>query len=409
MHKIIRLAIFVLLFINNGVNSLYAREQTPNIIVWRIEAKSGVSSKDVESLSGYLDAEVQRISEMYVVSQSDIETVLRGEEILQKCGKANVNCMAEVGAALGALEAISGDLGRVGGVWILNLRRVNLREVKVLYRTSRQAKGDSITAMVDALPGAVKELFVTNHFDLKGDVKNTPINKKENPDNENGWNGEEKSTAPISEESKDSDVYLMIEPRLGINLALDLSQENDVKSMLAFGISMHYVLPWLEESIRLGMGMDYWVYNLSTSQVGGAVTYKYLDELSSIIILLELEYNFNFLLKSVMPESLLFFRPLAGLGAGVSRNSLLRTVASNDGRFDGKFVESDVVSFALGIWAGCRFDVWNGGPLVMFRYIYSKVDHVSEVLDNGVKRTQTVISGAEHGGLQFYAGYQFEL
>ncbi len=139
--------------------SLHAQQKTEGIVVWRIEAKSGVSQEDVESLSGYLDAEVQRLSGMRVLSQADIETVLRVEETRQKCDTTNAACMAEIGAALGVPEAVSGDLGRVGDVWILNLRRVNLREVGVLKRASRQAKGSTITAMVDALPGAVAELF----------------------------------------------------------------------------------------------------------------------------------------------------------------------------------------------------------------------------------------------------------
>ena len=155
------LGVFIsVLFLLIACSIVHAQEDTrPGIVVWRIEAKSGVSQQDVESLSGYLDAEVERVSGMRVVSQSDVETVLRGEETRQKCGADDTSCMAEIGAALGVPEAVSGDLGRVGDVWILNLRRVNLREVGVLKRVSRQAKGERITAMVDALPGAVAELF----------------------------------------------------------------------------------------------------------------------------------------------------------------------------------------------------------------------------------------------------------
>ena len=129
------------------------------IVVWRIEAKTGVALEDVESLSGYLDAEVEKVSGMEVVSQADIETVLRGEETRQRCGASDTSCMAEIGNALGVPEAVSGDLGRVGDVWILNLRRVNLKDVGVLKRVSRQTKGQSLTSMVEALSGAVAELF----------------------------------------------------------------------------------------------------------------------------------------------------------------------------------------------------------------------------------------------------------
>lgn len=150
-----------ILMVNFSLVSLaFAADTRPGIVVWRIEDKSGVSMKDIESLSGYLDAEVEKYSGMSIVSQADIETVLQGEETRQKCGvEGSTTCMAEIGAALGVPEAVSGDIGRVGDIWILNLRRVNIRAMGVIKRVSRQAKGKTITAMVEALSGAVAELF----------------------------------------------------------------------------------------------------------------------------------------------------------------------------------------------------------------------------------------------------------
>ena len=152
--------VLLLLLLAGSLPVLAAEKEKDGIVVWRIEAKKGVSSEDVESLSGYLDSEVEKYSGMRVVSQADIETVLRGEETRQKCGVDDSNsCMVEIGNALGVPEAVSGDLGRLGDTWILNLRRVNIRSVGVIKRISRQAKGKAITSMVDALPGAVAELF----------------------------------------------------------------------------------------------------------------------------------------------------------------------------------------------------------------------------------------------------------
>lgn len=128
------------------------------IIVWRLQAKEGVTEKNIDSLSGYLTSEVARHSGRSVVSEADVQTVLRGEEKKQKCGVDENVCLAEIGGALGVPEAVAGDLGRVGDIWILNLRRINVREVKVLKRSSRQARG-SITSVVEALSEAVMELF----------------------------------------------------------------------------------------------------------------------------------------------------------------------------------------------------------------------------------------------------------
>ena len=43
-------------------STLAADAKKDGIMVWRIEAKKDVSLEDVESLSGYLDAEVEKYS-----------------------------------------------------------------------------------------------------------------------------------------------------------------------------------------------------------------------------------------------------------------------------------------------------------------------------------------------------------
>ena len=129
-----------------------------SIVVWHLAAQAGVTDEQAISISGLLTTDVEDISGRKVVSEEDIQTILRGEEAKQKCGNQDTSCIAEIGSALGANEAISGDLGRVGKLWILNLRRINVREAKVMKRVSRKVKG-SLENLVGVLPGAVEELF----------------------------------------------------------------------------------------------------------------------------------------------------------------------------------------------------------------------------------------------------------
>jgi len=136
------------------------------IMVWRLEAKSGVEVTDVDSLSGYITAEVERCSGQQVISEADISTILKGEEARQQCGGEDSACIAEIGNALGVPEAISGDVGRVGDFWFLNLRRLNVRRATVISRSSRKVRGD-INALIETLSGAVEELFgVSSKQDL---------------------------------------------------------------------------------------------------------------------------------------------------------------------------------------------------------------------------------------------------
>ena len=135
-----------------------AKAPKQGIMVWRLEQKEGVTEANVDSLSGFLTSEVERLSGNNVISEADIRSVLKGEEARQKCGAENSSCVVEIGAALGVPEAISGDLGRVGEYWILNLRRLNVRQATVIKRSSRNIRGD-INTLVAAIPQAVGELF----------------------------------------------------------------------------------------------------------------------------------------------------------------------------------------------------------------------------------------------------------
>ena len=128
------------------------------IVVWRLEAKRGVDDKDIDSISGFLAAEVERLSGRKVISEADIQTIVRGEETKQRCGVNDTSCIVEIGSALGVPEAISGDLGRVGSFWMLNLRRINVRKADVIKRSSRQIEG-SIDDLIRAMPGAIADLF----------------------------------------------------------------------------------------------------------------------------------------------------------------------------------------------------------------------------------------------------------
>ncbi len=133
-------------------------EESQGIVVWRLEAKEGVTEKHIDSLSGLLTSQVEHFSERRILSEADINTILRGEETRQRCGGEATNCIAEIGNALGVPEAVSGDLGKVESIWILNLRRIHVKDANVIKRTSRQVEG-SLSTLVKALPEVVAELF----------------------------------------------------------------------------------------------------------------------------------------------------------------------------------------------------------------------------------------------------------
>jgi len=140
------------------VCSATAQAAPGGVMVWRLEPKTGVSEADIDSISGIVVAAVEQYAGQKVLSEGDIATMVRGEELRQQCGADDTSCMVEIGMAMGVPQAVSGDLGRVGSLWVVNLRRINVRTAEVMGRISRQVPGQ-IEDLVMALPGVVAELF----------------------------------------------------------------------------------------------------------------------------------------------------------------------------------------------------------------------------------------------------------
>ncbi len=133
-------------------------ETEPSVMVWQLEAGSGVDQASITTISGFITGHVQQHFKGEVISEADIKTILKGEESRNRCGVQDTSCIAEIGAALGTVEAISGDLGHIGDYWIINLRRIDVRQARIVDRVTRNIKGD-INALIEAIPAAVKELL----------------------------------------------------------------------------------------------------------------------------------------------------------------------------------------------------------------------------------------------------------
>jgi len=141
-----------------GLPGLGLAEEPPGIVVWKLQANEGVKDADVNLISNFVTNQVAKYSGATVISEADIHTILKGEETRQQCGAENSSCVAEIGAALGVPEAVSGDIGKIGDFWMLNLRRINVRSATVVARSSRNIEG-SVNELMRSLPGAVAELF----------------------------------------------------------------------------------------------------------------------------------------------------------------------------------------------------------------------------------------------------------
>ncbi len=135
-----------------------AADNSESIVVWRVEPKTGVTDKDADVVSAMVAMEVGRISGKQIIGETEMKSLMVGEEKKLSCGADDTACYAEIGAALGAPESVIGTLAKMGDYWILYLQRLNVRTATVLGRAEFKAKGD-INLLVEGIPPAVADLF----------------------------------------------------------------------------------------------------------------------------------------------------------------------------------------------------------------------------------------------------------
>lgn len=154
--------------------------ENESIVVWRIEPKTGVSDKEADTISGIVTAEVGRVSGRKTVGENEMKALIVGEEMKLSCGAEDTACVAEIGAALGAPESITGTISKMGDYWILTLQRLNVRDVEVIARYENRIKGD-VNMIVEMIAPAVRELFGIKETEKPAENKENVVKKAKKP------------------------------------------------------------------------------------------------------------------------------------------------------------------------------------------------------------------------------------
>ena len=154
-NKKTAILLFFLILINLVSINLYADN---GIVVWKLSANSDINDKSLKSLNSYITSEVELNSGKKVISEDDIVTIMQGQEKIQRCGINDTVCLAEIAGALGVQFAVSGDLGRIGEIWLINIKLIDVENIVVIKRVSRKVEGTD-SDVVRVISKMIKEMF----------------------------------------------------------------------------------------------------------------------------------------------------------------------------------------------------------------------------------------------------------
>ncbi len=141
------------------MTGLAAAPGKTKIAINELEAGVGVDAKVAHLLSSTVTSELRRLPSLSVVSQDEIKSLLGYQKQRQLLNCGDADCLAEIGGALGAEQIVTGSLSQLGQTYVFILRRVEVRRAKVLRDVERRFKVSAQEALLDAVPGMLRDLF----------------------------------------------------------------------------------------------------------------------------------------------------------------------------------------------------------------------------------------------------------
>ena len=122
---------------------------------------AGVPEGMAASATVLVPTEVRRARpDAQVISSEDVRSLLSHQKnrLVLGCG-ADAACLADLGGLLGVDEIVAGRLGRLGETFVLELRRLDVKQARNLASVTRAV--GSAEALVGAVRSAAGELYAT--------------------------------------------------------------------------------------------------------------------------------------------------------------------------------------------------------------------------------------------------------
>lgn len=127
---------------------------------------TGVGEELTALLTEVLATEVHSLGRYDVLTGPDIEAMLGVSDLDQMVGCTDVECLLDVGGALGVAYLLAAHVGRVGRTHVVHIKLINMALMRAERRTYESIRGDD-----DVLLGTLRRSARRIFTDAVGDVE----------------------------------------------------------------------------------------------------------------------------------------------------------------------------------------------------------------------------------------------
>ena len=101
-------------------------------LFWGVSAITELPQETVDDVSAWLGGEIGRAAGVRVLDQDAVDEGFDAAVESGDCQENDMPCIVAVARAIDAAEAVSADLGKVGGVFVLTIRRIGATSGSVI-------------------------------------------------------------------------------------------------------------------------------------------------------------------------------------------------------------------------------------------------------------------------------------
>lgn len=138
-----------------------AVDARPSAAVLELQSKQGVGADVASLLADSLTVNLRKSGAFSrVVSTTELAATLGVEQQRQAANCDDASCLVEIAGALGVDLLVFGNVGKVGRLWLMNLKMVSARTGVSVSSVSRPLEGDDETVLLLAMKDVVREMLL---------------------------------------------------------------------------------------------------------------------------------------------------------------------------------------------------------------------------------------------------------
>ncbi len=119
----------------------------------------GVSESEARVLTNRLGTHLFQVGQYQVIERGQMQQILKEQEFQDYLGCASNECAVEVGQLLGCEHMLAGSFGKIGNVYTIDMRIIDVASGSILRTTSYDVRGAVDLLLTEGLAEAVRMLL----------------------------------------------------------------------------------------------------------------------------------------------------------------------------------------------------------------------------------------------------------